>query len=107
MHAILACVGSTARRKSFIVAWMKESTREEGREYYGGGSERKFTMSICPTRQSDAYMSRTVLFGCFQCASSLSHSLVNGAGFSEMISSLQMELNRCQRDFLQHPFINY
>lgn len=30
-----------------------------------------------------------------------------GAGFSEMISSLQMELNRCQRDFLQHPFINY
>lgn len=81
MHAVLACVGGTARRKIFIVAWMKESTREEGREYYGGGGRGNL---LCPSVLLGRAVRVCLELFClvvFSVLLSLSHSLVNGCWF--------------------------
>lgn len=84
------------------------STSEEGREDHGG---RKWGRSYYSHLSHLAVLSVVAwhcLFACFQHASVwLSHSFVACSRFLEMLASPQMELKKCQGEFLKYSFINY
>lgn len=84
------------------------STSEEGREDHGG---RKWGRSYYAHLSQLAVLSVVAwncLFACLQHASVwLSHSFVVCSSFLEMLATPQMEIKKCQGEFLKYSNINY